>query len=41
VDHPSVDLAVVIAAGRYSKPDQGVAPVKIWREIILASIVKA
>ena len=38
---PSVDLAVVIAAGRYSKPDQWVAPVKISREIILASIVKA
>lgn len=38
---PSVDLAVVITAGRYNKPDQSVAPIKIWREIILASIVKA
>ena len=38
---PSVDMAVVITAGRYNKPDQFVAPVKISREIILASIVKA
>jgi CubicO group peptidase (beta-lactamase class C family) len=38
---PSVDMAVVITAGRYNKTDQLVAPVRIWREIILASIVKA
>ena len=38
---PSLGLTVAITAGRYNQRDQWVAPTKIWREIVLAGVVRA
>jgi CubicO group peptidase (beta-lactamase class C family) len=37
---PSADLAAVIMAGNYDSPAQWVAPVRVWREIVLANLLK-
>jgi CubicO group peptidase (beta-lactamase class C family) len=38
---PDAKLAVVIHCGNYNTPDQWVAPVRIWREIVLANLRRA
>jgi len=38
---PDLDLTAVIFCGGYNKPDAWVTPTRIWREIVLASLVKA
>ena len=35
---PDADLAVVIHCGNYNAPDHWVAPIRIFREIILANL---
>ena len=37
---PSTKLAAVITAGNYNAPDQWVGPIRIWREIVLANLLK-
>jgi CubicO group peptidase (beta-lactamase class C family) len=35
---PDADLACVTFSGRYNTPDSWVAPTRVWREIVLASL---
>ena len=37
---PEVDLCVVIFSGQYNRPDSWVVPTRIWREIMLANLVR-
>lgn len=37
---PSAQLCCVVAAGNYNQPDSGVGPSRIWREIVLANLLK-
>jgi CubicO group peptidase (beta-lactamase class C family) len=36
---PKLDLVVAITAGNYNKRDQGVPPLRVMREVVLASVV--
>jgi CubicO group peptidase (beta-lactamase class C family) len=36
---PGLELAVVIAAGNYDQPDQGQMPLRLWRDIVLPSLI--
>ncbi len=38
---PDADLAVVVMTGNYDKPDSWMAPLRIWREIVLANLKSA
>jgi CubicO group peptidase (beta-lactamase class C family) len=38
---PSMNLSVVILAGNYNTADQWVPPIRVWREIILANLIRA
>ncbi len=35
---PDAELAAVMFFGAYDKPDQWIAPSRIWREIVLANL---
>ncbi len=35
---PDAGLVVAITAGAYNRPDQWVAPIRIWREVVLANL---
>ena len=35
------DLACVITSGNYNQPDSWVTPMRIWREIIIANLMRA
>jgi CubicO group peptidase (beta-lactamase class C family) len=37
---PEADLALVIFSGHYNQPDSWVTPMRIWREIVVANVVK-
>ena len=37
---PSAELTAVIMAGNYNRPGQWIAPVRVWREIVLANLLK-
>jgi CubicO group peptidase (beta-lactamase class C family) len=37
---PEADLALVIFSGNYNQPDSWVTPMRIWREIVVANLVK-
>jgi CubicO group peptidase (beta-lactamase class C family) len=37
---PSAELTAVIMAGKYNTPTQWIAPVRVWREIVLANLLK-
>jgi CubicO group peptidase (beta-lactamase class C family) len=37
---PSAELTAVIMAGNYNTPVQWIAPVRVWREIVLANLLK-
>jgi CubicO group peptidase (beta-lactamase class C family) len=37
---PEADLALVIFSGHYNQPDSWVTPMRIWREIVVANLVK-
>jgi CubicO group peptidase (beta-lactamase class C family) len=36
---PGLQLAMAITAGNYNKPDQGQTPLRLWRELVLPSLV--
>jgi hypothetical protein len=36
---PGLDLAVVVTAGNYNAPDQWIPPIRVVREVVLASIM--
>jgi CubicO group peptidase (beta-lactamase class C family) len=38
---PAVDVCCVITSGNYNAPDQWVAPARVWREIVLANVLRA
>jgi CubicO group peptidase (beta-lactamase class C family) len=38
---PKANLACVIFAGAYNHPDNWITPTRIWREIVLANLMKA
>ncbi len=38
---PEAGLAMVLFAGNYNAPDAWVAPMRIWREIVLANLIDA
>jgi CubicO group peptidase (beta-lactamase class C family) len=38
---PEAGLACVVYAGDYNGPDSWVSPTRLWREIVLASVIKA
>ena len=35
---PVTDLAAALFFGAYNRPDQWVAPIRIWRETVLANL---
>jgi CubicO group peptidase (beta-lactamase class C family) len=37
---PDAGLAVAILCGNYNTPDQSVTPVRVWREIVLANLLR-
>jgi CubicO group peptidase (beta-lactamase class C family) len=37
---PEADLAVVVTAGDYNSPESWVSPTRVWREIVLANLVR-
>lgn len=37
---PEADLACVITSGNYNQPDSWVTPMRIWREIIVANLIR-
>jgi CubicO group peptidase (beta-lactamase class C family) len=37
---PDADIAVVVASGNYNSPDAWISPTRIWREIVLANLVR-
>jgi CubicO group peptidase (beta-lactamase class C family) len=37
---PDADLAVVMMCGNYNAPDQWITPLRVWREIVLANLVR-
>ena len=37
---PDADLAIVVTAGDYNSPDSWVSPTRVWREIVLAHLVR-
>lgn len=37
---PEADLACVITSGNYNQPDSWVTPMRIWREIIVANLLR-
>jgi CubicO group peptidase (beta-lactamase class C family) len=38
---PDADLACVVFSGAYDRQDQWVAPIRVWREIVLANLLRA
>ncbi|MGF1477561.1 MAG: serine hydrolase domain-containing protein [Geminicoccaceae bacterium] len=38
---PAADLCAVVTAGKYYQPDDWVYPTRVWREIVLANLMKA
>ncbi|MCF3640876.1 beta-lactamase family protein [Rhizobium sp. TRM95111] len=38
---PDADLATVVFSGNYNAPDAWVSPTRVWREIVLANLVRA
>jgi CubicO group peptidase (beta-lactamase class C family) len=37
---PSAEVTAVIMAGNYNRPGQWIAPIRVWREIVLANLLK-
>jgi CubicO group peptidase (beta-lactamase class C family) len=37
---PAVELTAVITAGNYNTPGQWIAPMRVWREIVLANLLR-
>jgi hypothetical protein len=37
---PDAGLAVIILCGNYNAPDQSATPIRIWREIVLANLLR-
>jgi len=37
---PSAEVTAVIMAGNYNRPGQWIAPIRVWREIVLANLPK-
>jgi CubicO group peptidase (beta-lactamase class C family) len=37
---PAAELTAVIMAGNYNRPGQWIAPVRVWREIVLANLLR-
>jgi CubicO group peptidase (beta-lactamase class C family) len=37
---PDAGLAVVVLSGNYNAPDQSMTPLRVWREIVLANLLR-
>jgi CubicO group peptidase (beta-lactamase class C family) len=37
---PDAGLAVAVLSGNYNAPDQSMTPLRVWREIVLANLLR-